>query len=382
MYLNWQYNPILIAGRQLYERMQHHALKSDSGSTDTPRWLLPGEYNGEHVAIVSYPRSGNSLMRGLLEKVTGVYTGCDTRPDRSLSQELQNYGMKGEGVVDDSVWFVKTHFPERPGWKPFKINKAILVVRNPWDAIDSYFNMMLTKSHNKSLHESQYERFAERWDGLLRNEIDVWMKFHHYWMSKVDIPIIVVRYEDLLVHRADTLRRVFMFLTDKPSIEGTKWETRIRDVMATSGENSGPYAPRSGKIGGSFRHYSEEQFQYILKTAKLPLRGFGYDPVTQDFPNDLSAPHRQVKPASKPGKEMEIEPKSKVEIRKRNDPHGRLATKYRKMLTHPVIASDGTPLNMDEVESARRFQKQQEEKKAATTAAAAAAVNDDREIQT
>lgn len=81
------------------------------------------------------------------------------------------------------------------------MKKAILVVRNPWDAIDSYFNMTLTNTHNKSLHESQYARFADRWDGLIRNEIDVWMKFHRYWTSKVDIPIIVVRYEDLLVHR-------------------------------------------------------------------------------------------------------------------------------------------------------------------------------------
>lgn len=62
----------------------------------TLRWLEDGERGGERVAIVSYPRSGNSLMRGLLEKITGVYTGCDTRPDRSLSQELQQYGMKGE----------------------------------------------------------------------------------------------------------------------------------------------------------------------------------------------------------------------------------------------------------------------------------------------
>lgn len=103
--------------------------------------------------------------------------------------------------MDESVWFVKTHFPERVGWKPFAVKKAILVVRNPWDAIDSYFNMTLTNTHNKSLAESQYVRFADRWDGLVRNEIDVWMKFHRYWTSKVDIPIIVVRYEDLLMHR-------------------------------------------------------------------------------------------------------------------------------------------------------------------------------------
>jgi hypothetical protein len=31
-----------------------------------------------------------------LENITGIYTGCDTQPDRSLSLELQKYGMKGE----------------------------------------------------------------------------------------------------------------------------------------------------------------------------------------------------------------------------------------------------------------------------------------------
>lgn len=73
------------------------ALMADAqNDTSDKRWLRPGERGGERVAIVSYPRCGNSLMRGLLESVTGVFTGCDTRPDRSLSQELQQYGLKGE----------------------------------------------------------------------------------------------------------------------------------------------------------------------------------------------------------------------------------------------------------------------------------------------
>lgn len=335
------------------------------------RWLEPGEYNGQHIAIVSYPRSGNSLMRGLLEKITGVYTGCDTRPDRTLSQQLQEFGMKGEGVVDDSVWFVKTHYPERVGYKPLTVQKAILVVRNPWDAIDSYFNMTLTNSHNKSLHESQYARFADRWDGMLRNEIDVWMKFHRYWTAKVDIPIIIVRYEDLMVHRAETLRRVFLFLTDSKSIEGTHWEQRIKAVMETSGDNSGPYVPRSGKIGASFKHYSDEQFQHILKVANLPLRGFGYDPVTQDFPQEIPLPKRQVKPGKTPDMELEIPIDPTLEVRKRNDLYGRFSTWYRKALTNPVIASDGTELNLDEVLQARQKKEQEREAKEKETQAGA-----------
>ncbi|ETI35790.1 hypothetical protein F441_17809 [Phytophthora nicotianae CJ01A1] len=361
--LNLAWNPFVILTRRALQHL-HSAFKAiteNMTDSDGMRWLQPGERGGERIAIVSYPRCGNSLMRGLLEKVTGVYTGCDTRPDRSLSKELQQYGMKGEGVVDESVWFVKTHFPERVGYKEFPVKKAILVVRNPWDAIDSYFNMTLTNTHNKSLHESQYERFADRWDGLLRNEIDVWMKFHRYWTTKVDIPIIVVRYEDLMMHREETLRRVFLFLTDLTTLEGTEWEQRIHDVMATSGDKAGPYKPRSGKIGGSFRHYSEEQFQYILKTANLPLRGFGYDPETQNFPKEITLPKRQVK-SGKEGAELLISTDPTMEIRKKNDSFGRGSTYFRRALTEPVIANDGTELNMDEVLAAReRLAKKEED---------------------
>lgn len=118
--MNWHWNPFVVLTRKLLTRMLGSDLANkldglaigdapplvpSSAAADAAaakatangmRWLTPGEHDNEHIALVSYPRSGNSLMRGLLEKVTGIYTGCDTRPDRSLSQELQNYGMKGE----------------------------------------------------------------------------------------------------------------------------------------------------------------------------------------------------------------------------------------------------------------------------------------------
>ncbi len=103
--------------------------------------------------------------------------------------------------MDETVWFVKSHYPERLGYKPVTVQKAILVVRNPWDAINSYFNMQLTNSHNRSLHDSQYIRFQDRWDKMIQNEIQVWLRFHQYWLTKVNISIQIVRYEDLLVHR-------------------------------------------------------------------------------------------------------------------------------------------------------------------------------------
>lgn len=65
-------------------------------------------------------------------------------------------GMLGEGKVDDSVWVVKTHFPERVGHSKFLANKCIVVVRNPLDCMTSLFNMIATGSHSQSLSEDKF----------------------------------------------------------------------------------------------------------------------------------------------------------------------------------------------------------------------------------
>jgi hypothetical protein len=65
------------------------------------------------VVMTSYPRSGNTLLRAMLEKVMGLVTGSDCNINLKLNQELMEMGLAGEGLVDKKVWIVKTHFPER-----------------------------------------------------------------------------------------------------------------------------------------------------------------------------------------------------------------------------------------------------------------------------
>ena len=72
-------------------------------------------------------------------------------------------GLLGEGLVDKRVWVVKTHYPERYGKSKFYAEKAILVFRNPMDAIVSLFNMVATGSHTKSIHNLDFINFAKIW---------------------------------------------------------------------------------------------------------------------------------------------------------------------------------------------------------------------------
>ena len=55
-------------------------------------WIASGEYRfldgeditGSKIAFQSFPRSGNSMLRKLLETVTGVHTGSDMPIDVTI----------------------------------------------------------------------------------------------------------------------------------------------------------------------------------------------------------------------------------------------------------------------------------------------------------
>jgi len=185
------------------------------GELDRPRFLYPEERGGETVALVSYPRSGNSMLRSLLESVTGVVTGSDTRPDRVLSRSLLKKGLRGEGVVDERAWVVKTHWPERYGYRRFPTQRVILLIRNPFDAIHSYFNMGLTNTHEGRLADDLYPSLHELWEDMARNEAKIWAKFNTFWLTR-GLPVLVLRYEDLLLHTEEMLVRLVSFLEKTP----------------------------------------------------------------------------------------------------------------------------------------------------------------------
>jgi hypothetical protein len=105
----------------------------------------------DKIALISYPRSGNSFLRKLIEQEFNIVTGSDSRPNRTLAAHLLEFGYQGEAITDNSVWVVKSHYPERLGYIRFPVKRMVVVIRNPYDAIESYFYMGMTNTHDKSL---------------------------------------------------------------------------------------------------------------------------------------------------------------------------------------------------------------------------------------
>ena len=84
------------------------------------------------VGLISFPGSGNSWVRQLLETSTGVFTGS-VYCDKSYVQA----GMVGEGVRSEFVVAVKCHSCHKRAFERF--SKLIYVIRSPFDAILSEF---------------------------------------------------------------------------------------------------------------------------------------------------------------------------------------------------------------------------------------------------
>ena len=86
--------------------------------------FLDGEELAEsrqQICIQSFPRSGNSFVRRIIELITGVYTGSDM--DICLASMAYAWQSAGEGILsgENLCWATKTHWPmESPlGTKPF-----------------------------------------------------------------------------------------------------------------------------------------------------------------------------------------------------------------------------------------------------------------------
>ena len=116
------------------------------------------------TALVSFPGSGNTWTRYLLEQSTGILTGSKYC-DRTLKRFFY-----AENVVSSNVIAVKTHLgpgganlrqDANLGLQRDKYDRAIVLVRNPRDAIISeanrYFNQRHPDKHTSVLKKEFFQ---------------------------------------------------------------------------------------------------------------------------------------------------------------------------------------------------------------------------------
>ena len=239
------------------------------------------------TVLASYPRSGNSLLRNLFEQVTLRVTGSDMRGG------LTQHDLVGEAAVSArNVQFVKTHYPERPGRVKFPAQRAVLLVRNPFDAILSFFHLMMTNTHTSSIDMND-DRMKDVFQTVAAKEIHVWRMFHEFWLQQPKIPILLVRYEDLIRFPAPVLTRVVQFVLEVDNM--AFFNDRIQRVFAQrSLDEAGAYKPRAGGIGKSLKLFRPALRDQIADSIWELMHQLGYgemvDPSAALLPEEWKVP--------------------------------------------------------------------------------------------
>ena len=146
----WCVSNLQKSSLRLYKHCQTLS-KSKNPLGDVPkRCSFRRAKDHDIVALVSVPGSGNTWVRGLLEKATGICTGsiyCDV--------PLRNGGFVGENILDGSVLVVKTHTSDFQ-WRGVRLEKrnffdsfydaAIVLIRNP-------FNTFVAERHRTFINK-------------------------------------------------------------------------------------------------------------------------------------------------------------------------------------------------------------------------------------
>jgi hypothetical protein len=118
--------------------------------------------------LYTFPGSGNTWGRLLIERATGVYTGS-VYNDKTLLDALP-----GEFTCDWSVSVVKVH-PHTHTFKDLydgtfnsdankckrgsvkRFERAVLLIRNPYDSIWSEYQRRVTQSHVSGIPKSKFD---------------------------------------------------------------------------------------------------------------------------------------------------------------------------------------------------------------------------------
>ncbi|KAF0294873.1 WSC domain-containing protein 2 [Amphibalanus amphitrite] len=204
-----------------------------------------------HVYLASFPRSGNTWFRYLLEASTGLFT-LSGGPNYKLYQklgpvhsvlsenmiwtavrgqrELAKYGYIGENIpwVQRIGIVTKTHFLPEPWNKteadsaleklsPFtadSVRRAVLLVRDPFKAFISLKKYGATQSVHTE-EDMTYLYRGDEWLEFVKGYSRIWFNMNAQWLKSTN-ETHVIAYERLTKDPMGELTSVLRFLKVEP----------------------------------------------------------------------------------------------------------------------------------------------------------------------
>ena len=169
---------------------------------------------------------------------------------------------------------------------------------------------------------------------FVSQEITIWRDFHSYWMDEPMIPTYVIRYEDLLSNKKDTLLGLFRFLLNEKDLEGTLIEALI-EHHAKSKTLKQVYKPRKGKANCNKHLYNESQIKKIKQEAGQILKRLGYVNEHTELSNDTESSNNTGYYSDDEDIESSVE--HNCETITRNGQETEVKTRYRREKINEIM---------------------------------------------
>ena len=256
----------------------------------TFRFLDGAPNKSNKIAFCSFPRSGNTFLRRYMELITGIQTGADNTLDVNVCLQMQ--GMKGEDIVDDTVWIVKSHSPWiMPSAPVFHANKCIVIVRNPLDTNLSWLHLVAMNNHaTKSPfnYEKLYPNYFDWWIKDCCTHVNNWMLTMMNDAKFRRVPTLFIRFEDLVMNPRPELENMVRFILGIKDLEGTNAARRIDEVLAMGKQATQTYSLKDSTMknnANAFR-YTDAQLGWVRDNMKEMIHFFGYARLPTDLDNN------------------------------------------------------------------------------------------------
>jgi aryl sulfotransferase len=225
---------------------------------------LPGDSDGGIASTREWFDNITLLPSGLL-----THDECDRLRPRvyeAIARKTAEAGIEGIARVG-GIRFVKTHdaWTVTTEGEPLLGGSkgaagAILIVRDPRDVAASLANHE-SRTIDASITfmsdpGSAYCGERDRQPGQLRQQLAGWSSYNRSWLDQSDIPVHIVRYEDLQADAAGAFRKALGFAGIDATSEEAAQAARFADFeMLREQESKRGFreAPRNRPEGGFFR---------------------------------------------------------------------------------------------------------------------------------
>lgn len=274
------------------------------------------------VWLASYPKSGNTWLRAMLTHLvqpvdqpldlSNLYGGpladnrhtlddhcgissAEFRYDELLSyRPMLHYQL---AIENRRPHFIKTHDMHvhddngRPLFPPAASAAVVYLVRNPLDVAVSFahhavadIDLIIDRMADESAMLNQW---PDRISSFLPVRMGSWSGHVESWTRQAEIPILILRYEDILANTLDALEQVVATAgldctraQCADAVEATRFD-RLRALEWADGfvekPVNSPYFFRTGTRGGGREFLASRQIDRLVADHRVTMARFDYE---------------------------------------------------------------------------------------------------------